>query len=309
MRRFLILIFIILLINNANAFLISPPKIEVQFQPDLTQQYTISLFNNRQENINLATYVRYNFLAPDVIDLLNNSIILNTNSVSFTSADSVKTFIATLTLPSNIPDGQYDIRIGAVEEAVSGLVGSRSGNEVRLIITKGIVEQASAAPTSSIRRSTTSSLGDASEPAPGLIVEQKPSSFGLQIVTTTFFSFLLIILIILFFLVIMKRQEALAIVSLNAVYNKEDNVKIEAIIRNRSVEIIENIYLDIQVIDDSSTIIKTFNIGPIDIKPRYEGIVQRSWNIKGSKRGSYTVRLLLYHHKKELIKQIIIQLT
>lgn len=304
-----ILIYIILfflLAYNSQAFLISPPKIDMPFQPGLTQEYIITLYNNRQETVNLETYVKYDFLPPEAQALVS-SVQLDTSTISFTPSDQTKEFKATVNLPSSIPEGAYDIRIGAVEEAVSGVVGSRSANEVRLVITYGVPVETQ--PTTSVKkRLEEEELGS----QPGLPGSQKPSSgvvvpskanFTLQVVTTFIVTFLFLILLVLFYILLRKRAEALSIISFDARYQHLDsNVKIEAIIRNKSFEVINDIYIDFQIIDADQNIIKTINTGPIKLKPASEGVIARLWEAKEAKSGEYAARALLYYHKKALMK-------
>ncbi len=309
-KSFIYLFFYFILVANVNAFLISPPKIEVQFQPGLTQESTITLFNNRREDINLETYVKYDYLTPAALQALDNSIVLNESIISFTSSETSKSFTATITLPNSIPEGLHDLRIGAVEEAVVGVVGSRSANEVRLLILYGVEAQQ---PATSVRRAVDEESNLPGQPAAGGS-QQSPSApgqespiaqlFTVEVVTTFIVVFLFLILLILFYLLIRKRKEALSIVSLETDYKREDEgVKIEAVIRNKSFDIIDDIYLDLQIIGKDANIIKTINVGPIKLKPASEGIITRIWEAKGVKYGNYVARALLYYHKNALIKQ------
>lgn len=308
-KSFIYLFIYFILVANANAFLISPPKIEVQFQPELTQESTITLFNNRREDINLETYVKYDYLTPEALQALDNSIVLNESIISFTASDVSKSFTATITLPNSIPEGLHDIRIGAVEEAIMGVVGSRSANEVRFLVLYGVESQ----PTTSVRRAVDEGSIPPGQPAADGN-QQSPSArgqgsqlgafFTLELITTFVTIFLFLILLILFYLLLRKRKEALSIISLETDYKREDeNVKIEAIIRNKSFDIIDDIYLDLQIIGKDANIMKTINVGPIKLRPASEGIITRMWEAKGIKYGNYVARALLYYHKNALIKQ------
>ena len=127
--------------------------------------------------------------------------------------------------------------------------------------------------------------------------------FPLYVVTTITLSFLLLILLVLFYLILIKKPEELSIISLSASRNKDD-LRIEAIIRNSLKQSIENIYLDMQMINVNLAIEKTINIGPIKLKPESEGVVTRSFDIKNINSGRYILRILLYHNKHILKKQV-----
>jgi preprotein translocase subunit SecG len=308
-KSWIYLVIFFILAINVNAFLISPPKIEVQFQPGLTQESTITLFNNRREDINLETYVKYDYLTPEALQALDNSIVLNESIISFTAPDVSKSFTATITLPNSIPEGLHDIRIGAVEEAVVGVVGSRSANEVRFLVLYGVEHQS----TTSAKRIVDEGenppekpISEGSQQSPSASAQESSLNqlFTVEVVTTFIVEFLFLILLILFYLLLRKRKEALSIISLDADYKKEsENVKIEAIIRNKSFDIIDDIYLDLQIIGKDANIIKTINVGPIKLRPASEGIITRIWDTKGVKYGNYVARALLYYHKNALIKQ------
>jgi len=311
-RFFIYFIIVFLLAVNVNAFLISPPKIEIQFQPGLTQEFTITLFNNRQETITLETYVKYIFLSEEAKLVLDGSVTIDTPKITFEPSDATKSFKAKITLPDSIPEGIHDIRVGAVEEAIIGIVGSRSANEVRVLIFFGQDITPSSITTSSILTQPFPGLpgggtgpGSGLQPGqeqPGLIVGKTPGIFTFQVVTTFIVTFLLLLLIALFLLLMKRKKESLVLVSLKSDSKKSDEVSIEAVARNTSLNLIDNIYLDFQIIDKESNIVKTINVGPIKIKPRSEGVINRTWDSKGIKKGKYILKALLYHHKKVLIK-------
>ena len=127
-----------LLSNYISAFLISPPKYEVDFESNAQIKLIITLINKPREDKELDTYIKYEFLHPIAKEELKNAFSLNSSKVSFTNQEDYIYFELLINFPENLSlVGTHDLRVGAVEAANEGQVAFRAGNEVRILIKNG----------------------------------------------------------------------------------------------------------------------------------------------------------------------------
>ncbi len=117
-----------LVIENSSAIGIGPPKVEVDFQPNLNKEITFMVLNQISIPIRAELYVRgdlaeYITLEKEYIDL---------------DPGKSATFQVYITLPSKIDTpGPNNLRIGALESQITseaGTVGAKAGVESKLII-------------------------------------------------------------------------------------------------------------------------------------------------------------------------------
>ena len=127
-----------LLSNYISAFLISPPKYEVDFESNAQKKVIITLVNKPREDKELDTYIKYEFLHPIAKEELKNAFSLNSSKVYFTNQEDYVYFELLINFPENLSMvGTHDLRVGAVESAQEGQVAFRAANEVRILIENG----------------------------------------------------------------------------------------------------------------------------------------------------------------------------
>ena len=131
-KKILLLFFFIILISSSvSAFLISPPVLNVKYEPSVKNTYEVFIINNEDKTMELNTIVDYKCFS----DLF--SVNLNTDKLIFSEGEYKKGFNFDLSLPSNLPTGKYEIRVGAEERLSSGMLGLKVANMVRIIIDNG----------------------------------------------------------------------------------------------------------------------------------------------------------------------------
>jgi len=132
MKRACLLIITIVIslfaINNTSAIGIGPPRLEIDFTPNLEQDIEYVILNNIKNAVNVGIYVKGD---------LSQYITLDTASVILSPGE--RTIItAFLRLPEKIDiPGIHDIRIGALSSplgAAAGTVGAKAGVESQLAI-------------------------------------------------------------------------------------------------------------------------------------------------------------------------------
>ncbi len=131
-KKILFLFFFIILISfSVSAFLISPPVLNVKYEPGLKNTYEVFIINNEDKIMELNTIVDYKCFN----DLF--SVTLNADKLIFNEGEYKKGFNFDLSLPSNLPTGKYEIRVGAEERLSGGMLGLKVANMVRIIIDNG----------------------------------------------------------------------------------------------------------------------------------------------------------------------------
>ena len=130
-KKILLLFFFILTSSSVSAFLISPPVLNVNYESGSKNTYEVFIINNEDKTMELNTIVDYKCFS----DLF--SVNLNTDKLIFNEGEYKKGFNFDLSLPSNLPVGKYEIRVGAEERLSSGMLGLKVANMVRIIIDNG----------------------------------------------------------------------------------------------------------------------------------------------------------------------------
>ena len=127
----LLFFFIILICSGVSAFLISPPVLNVKYESGVKNTYEVFVINNEDKSMELTTIVDYK--------CFNNlfNVNLNTDKLIFIEGEYKNGFNFDLSLPSNLPVGKYEIRVGAEERLSSGMLGLKVANMVRVIIDNG----------------------------------------------------------------------------------------------------------------------------------------------------------------------------
>ena len=128
MKKLLLIIFLFLFIQEVYAIGIGPPRITIDFQPNLEQDISYIVINNLDIAVNVQLYVKGD---------LNYSVILDQTSFEL-KPNELKEFTVHLKLPPSIDTpGTHEIRIGALETPATmaeGTVGAKAGVESQLRI-------------------------------------------------------------------------------------------------------------------------------------------------------------------------------
>ena len=121
------IIFIILL-SSVQAIGISPPRVTVDFEPNLQKTYTFTLYNSNDYETDVELYIGGS-------DNLREYATLDKEKITLSPSGS-GTFTCKISLPKNATPGTHDIRVGAAElpPASGSAVVARAAVEAQLWI-------------------------------------------------------------------------------------------------------------------------------------------------------------------------------
>lgn len=138
MRVFFLPFFFLMFLPSALAFLISPPQIDIEFQPGLTATYQLRVTNNAKIATDLKVEVLDFRLPTEALKQeLRNAVTVDTAVVSFTPADTERVVNINVKLPQLLSQaGTHELRIAVTEKAPEGgNLGAQASNAMRLLIT------------------------------------------------------------------------------------------------------------------------------------------------------------------------------
>jgi hypothetical protein len=106
-KMMIVLILLVMAVQNVYGFGVSPARTVVDFEPGLSREVTLSILNSQNNDMDAIISAEGE---------LSEYVIFDTNSVSFTSDESVKPFTFRVKLPQNIEKpGDNDVNIVITE--------------------------------------------------------------------------------------------------------------------------------------------------------------------------------------------------
>lgn len=136
-KFFLSLIFLVILSIPATAFLISPAKIELTFEPNAVQTIPLQIVNNALTVQTLEVSIQdYLLQAESLKQQLRQAITVDQTAVTFQAGEAEKSVTVQIRFPAMLSSaGTHEVRVAVTEAATQGHVGSRASNVLRILIT------------------------------------------------------------------------------------------------------------------------------------------------------------------------------
>jgi len=136
MKKSYILFFVLLFIPTIFSLGVSPAKVELTFEPNLTHQFDFIVQNFPAKNEDVEIYFDLDEIKPELKDEFKKIISFDKTRFSFTEDEDIEIVKVSMQFPEGFSEGGiHELRVGArpvVKEA--GLVFI-AGNEIRVLIT------------------------------------------------------------------------------------------------------------------------------------------------------------------------------